>query len=40
MADLAGATKVNDLDRTPFWIAEQYVLWLQVAVDDTQLGSG
>jgi hypothetical protein len=37
---MAGAAKVNDLDGAPFWISEQYVLGLEIAVDDVDVGIG
>lgn len=33
LSQLTRAAKVNDLDRAPFGVAEEDVLWLQVTVD-------
>ena len=40
LPDLARAAKVNDANSTPLGVAEQDVLWFEVAVDDVKGGVG
>ena len=40
LSDLAGAAEVYDPNGAPLGVAEEDVLWLQVAVDDVDLRGG
>lgn len=40
LTKLTRASKVHDLDSTTLRVAQQYVFWFEIAVDDTEFWSG
>ena len=40
LSNLAGASKVDNPNGRPLWIAEEDILWLEVAMDDIHLWRG